>query len=130
MDAVCRAVTGSLTPIVGAEALRRFIPYVQMHEFEALLFSNPERFARALGDERLAREISRIREAFDSPESINDDPTTAPSKRILAIRRSYDKPLYGTLSALEIGLPTMRKECAQFDAWLQRLEALCRDGPR
>jgi len=33
---------------------RRFIPYVQMHEFEALLFADPQRLAVSLGRPDLA----------------------------------------------------------------------------
>jgi hypothetical protein len=45
---------------------------------------------------------------------IDDSPVTAPSKRVARLVRRYEKPLFGTLAALEIGLPTIRRECPHF----------------
>ena len=109
---------------VGDDAMRRFIPYVQMHEFEGLLFSNATSFARAIGQEDIAVPFQRIRDAFASPEDINDDAASAPSKRISNLFPSYEKPISGSLAAMEIGLATIRSECPQFHVWLTRLEAL------
>ena len=123
---LCQALTEALTPPIGLQAMRRFIPYVQMFEFEALLFSDPAALARGIGHENLGAEFRMIRSAFDSPESINDSPRTAPSKRIIKKVEDYEKPIYGTMAAMEIGLPTMRKECALFDKWLKRIEGLAK----
>ncbi|AWV90998.1 DUF4276 family protein [Bradymonas sediminis] len=106
------------------DEMRRFIPYVQMYEFEGLLFSDPERFARGIDQPHLASEFSAIREDFSTPEEINNSPMTAPSKRIEGLYRRYEKPLHGSLAALEIGLATIRAECPIFDGWLERLEGL------
>ena len=106
------------------DAIRRFIPYVQMYEFEGLLFSETKRLAAGLYAHELEPELSAIRAAFSTPEEINDSPETAPSRRILALLPSYDKPLSGSLAALEIGLPRIRQECKRFDAWVKGLEAL------
>ena len=100
----------------------RFIPFVTMHEFEALLFSDCERFARGIGQPEMTSPLQEIRNAFSNPEEIDDSPDTAPSKRVIALIPGYQKPLMGTLAALEIGLVAMRAECPHFDAWLQRLE--------
>ena len=100
----------------------RFIPFVTMHEFEALLFSDCERFARGIGQPEMTSPLQEIRNAFSNPEEIDDSPDTAPSKRVIALIPGYQKPLMGTLAALEIGLVAMRAECRHFDAWLQRLE--------
>ena len=62
---------------------RRFIPYVVMHEFEGLLFSDPEGFGRSIGKGDLTPSFQAIRNEFDTPEQINDSPDTAPSKRVL-----------------------------------------------
>ena len=100
----------------------RFIPFVTMHEFEALLFSDCELFSVGIGQPEVADRLQAIRNAFESPEEIDDSPDTAPSKRILAIIPGYQKPLTGTLAALEIGLAAMRVECPHFDEWLELLE--------
>ncbi len=101
----------------------RFIPYVAMHEFEALLFSDCNGFSTGIGISGLAPEFQSIRDAFTNPEEIDDSPTTAPSKRIEKLVPGYQKPLLGTLAALNIGLPAMRSACPHFATWLKRLEA-------
>ena len=103
---------------------RRFVPLVMMHEFEALLFSDPDRFAQAIGKANLAQGFREIRQEFECPEDINDSPVTAPSKRIENLFPGYEKPLSGVIAVLEIGLQTMRRECPHFDEWLKRLESL------
>lgn len=100
----------------------RFLPFVMMHEFEGLLFSDPAGFARAIEGPDLSDALQRIRCEFETPEDINDSVITAPSKRILALYPGYQKPLMGTLAALEIGLDAIRRQCPIFNAWLQRLE--------
>lgn len=101
---------------------RRFLPFVVMHEFEALLFSDCTTFAHSLGIPALAPEMQRIRDQVASPEEINDSPLTAPSKRIERLVPGYQKPLFGNIAALDIGLPAMRKACPHFDDWVSRLE--------
>ena len=101
---------------------RRFIPFVMMHEFEALLFSDCNQFAIGIDRPELATVFQRVRDAFSSPEAIDDSPLTAPSKQIEALVPGYEKPLLGALAALEIGLETMRAECPHFDCWVSRLE--------
>ena len=103
---------------------KRFIPYVVMHEFEALLFSDCDGFSRGVGQPDLAQAFQAIRDEFNSPEEIDDSPVTAPSKRIETLVPRYQKPLLGNLAALEIGLEAMRIACPQFRIWLNRLESL------
>jgi len=104
----------------------RFIPYVMMHEFEGLLFSDCGGFSRGIGRPELAPKFQAVRDAFDTPEEINDSPVTSPSKRVEAIVPGYEKPLLGTLAVLEIGLDVIRSECPHFRRWLERLESVAR----
>lgn len=104
----------------------RFVPYVMMHEFEALLFSDCETFAGGIGRPQLREDFQRIRDEFECPEKIDDSPDTAPSKRIEALVPGYQKPLMGTLAAQAIGLETIRTACPHFARWLNRLEELPR----
>lgn len=101
----------------------QFIPYVQMHEFEGLLFSSPKALA-AYTDESLETVFQEIVEECGSPERINDSPVTAPSKRILREYARYEKVVHGSVIGLEIGLPLMRSKCDLFKAWIEKLEAL------
>ena len=121
---VQEAMTTELTRLIGDDAMRRFIPFVQMYEFESLLFSDPIAFARGISKEHLSQNLTDIAEQFDSPEHINNSPQTAPSKRIESLIRGYEKPLMGTLGALEVGLDSMRQKCELFDNWLKQLESL------
>lgn len=104
--------------------LGRFIPFVMMHEFEALLFSDCTRFAVSLGFDSKAAALEEIRQQFENPEHINDSPLTAPSKRVSGVIRQYDKVLFGNVAAHEIGLQKFCEECPNFGAWISRLEAL------
>jgi hypothetical protein len=105
---------------------RQFIPHFQLHEFEALLFSEPSALKEWLSLDRPIPDhaFQQIRDAFETPEHINDNPNTAPSKRIEQIAPSYDKVAEGVLIAEDIGLEKMRAACAHFDTWIRQLEAL------
>jgi hypothetical protein len=104
----------------------RFVPFVVMHEFEGLLFSDCAAFCRGIGRPNLESKFRQIREEFGTPEDINDSPITAPSKRVEGIIPGYEKPLLGTLAILEIGLTRLRDECPHFTGWLDKLESLVR----
>lgn len=99
-----------------------FIPNIMVHEYEALLFVQPERFAE-WADQDVVEALKAARQA-NAPEDINDDPRTAPSKRILAAMPGYQKPFHGPLLACDIGLDAMRADCPHFDGWLKKLETL------
>ncbi|MGB7341363.1 MAG: DUF4276 family protein [Phototrophicaceae bacterium] len=121
-------ILSSLENRIGSEPLKRFIPYIQMYEFEGLLFSDPAGFCRGIDEPMLvAEEFKIMRDGFETPEHINDSPVTAPSKRIKIELPKYDKVIYGSLAALEIGLDKIRAECKLFDNWLKKLEALKTD---
>lgn len=103
---------------------RRFIPYIQLHEFEALLFSSDVGF-NGLFSPKEADELSKIVEDYPNPEEINSSPEGAPSKRILAIVPTYDKVLHGDLVAGAIGIKVILERCPRFRAWVERLVSAC-----
>ncbi len=107
---------------------RRFIPYIQQHEFEALLFSDPEAFAAVFPDRGDVGAIRAIRAGVTSPEEIDDGPDTAPSRRILACFDDYQKPVHGVLITNHIGLDVICRECPGFRAWIARLRSLSAGG--
>ena len=102
----------------------RFIPYLSLHEYESLLFSDVEAFAQSIGQPRLFHSFREVREEFPTPEDINNDPETAPSKRVINIHPSYRKVIEGTLAARAVGIQRMRQECLHFNQWLAQLESL------
>jgi hypothetical protein len=123
------AVLADLTAAMGSRFdIRRFVPFVVMHEFEALLFSDCAAFSRGIGRPDLESGLQGIRDQFATPEEIDDSPVTAPSKRVEGLVPGYEKPLLGLLAILEIGLGRIRAECPHFDGWVTRLEGQGRRG--
>ena len=103
----------------------KVLPYVQQYEFEGLLFSDVHAFAELVGGSNERVEALRsIRAQFRSPEHINDNRDTAPSKRIAKLIPRYRKTLDGPLLAMEMGLSVIRSECPRFNNWMTRLESL------
>jgi len=93
---------------------KNFIPNLLVHEFEGILYSNPQAFSAWFG-ESVVPILQGDRNAFPSPEHINDNPLTAPSKRIRNCCDGYDKPLHGSLLAIDIGLDSIRQQCQHFN---------------
>lgn len=104
----------------------RFIPYMQLHEFEALLFASNDGFTAFFSEEQ-AKKTQQIIECYDNPEDINTTPAGAPSKRLLAIKEDYDKVIEGNLIAIEIGFGKIMEKCPRFKAWIEKLIELCKD---
>ena len=102
----------------------RFYPFLMLHEFEALLFSKPDELCRALGQPKILDKLSAIRASFDTPEDINDNPLTAPSKRIISLMPKYHKKVHGPMVSGRIGLETLCGECPHFREWVEWLESL------
>lgn len=105
-------------------AMRRFIPYIQLYEFEGLLFSDPKSIASEIGEPGLEDDFAKIRNTFETPEHVNNSKTTAPSKRIKSLFNQYDKVVHGSLIALEVGVEKICEECHLFDAWVAKLKAV------
>ena len=100
----------------------RFIPYVQRHEFESLLFAAETGFRKYYGEDSvIMSKLKEIFEQFNNPEDINDGSATAPSKRIIRIIPEYEKVVYGNILALEVGLATMMRKCPLFRQWIENL---------
>lgn len=106
---------------------QRFLPYLQLHEFEALLLSDPSKFAvEFLNHDTAIENLSKMCSEFDSPEVIDEGPETAPSKRIIQEIPEYAgrKASAGPRIARTIGLEMIRRKCLHFDQWLASLERL------
>ena len=132
VDALENRLGEALRRVIREYDSRRVIPYVQKHEFESLLFSDVDSFAVLPGvPDEAVRTLRHIRSQFPSPEDINDNRNTAPSRRIAGAMPEYRKVVHGPLIAGETGLDAIRRECRRFDAWMERLETLAgrlRDG--
>ncbi len=104
----------------------RFLPYIQLHEFEALLYCDLSKLQQRIADsERAFAALSKEVRGME-PEEIDEGATTAPSKRIINHVPIYDrlKVRVGAPAAAAIGLPQLRAKCPHFDEWVGRLERL------
>lgn len=104
----------------------RLLPYIQVHEFEALVLADPQELAKDYPESRagvnqLAGEIAA---KFKDPELINGGRATAPSKRIEQKICNYRKPSSGPIITARIGLSKLRNKCPHFSAWVDKLESL------
>ena len=101
----------------------RFIPYIQLHEFEALLFSNPQKIIEEYFEyEKQIQQLIKIKNKFNNnPELINNSINTAPSKRLINLIPEYDKANIGPLIAERIGIEMLMTECSHFDSWINKL---------
>lgn len=114
---VCERMGRSFDP-------QRFLPYIQMHEFEALLYAVPSAFDLEFPNRGYSMKIRKIRDQFNTPEEIDDDPSNAPSKRIVSEIGHYKKRLHGINIARRIGVEAMKSACPFFADWLNSLETL------
>jgi hypothetical protein len=103
----------------------RFIPYIQLHEFEGLLFSDIKGFEALFPNlpNRSKMELCDIISNYANPELINERPDWAPSKRLEKLIPGYQKPLYGNMIALENGFNTILEKCPRFRNWINTLIA-------
>lgn len=102
---------------------QRFIPYIQLHEIEGLLFSASNGFKELFPELPAAnkRELLETVEKYPNPELINDRPGFAPSNRLQRLIPDYRKPLYGSMIALENGFHVIMEKCPRFRSWVETL---------
>lgn len=107
-----------------------FVPYVQLHEFESLTFSDTNELAAVLSPigsystTQLGEKFQNIVEQAGEPEAINDGYETCPSRRISKIVPAYKKRAQGPIVTRRIGLEMLRQKCPHFGKWLSKLEQL------
>lgn len=102
----------------------RFLPYIQPHEFEALLFSDVPVLAQVeQGWQAAATCLAAARQAAESPEHINHGPETKPAARLERelTNPGYRKTRHGPVAAQKIGLMTIERECRFFAGWLAEI---------
>lgn len=110
----------------------RFVPYVQPYEFECFLFVDEICSAYELSNDEtickyIEEEIKKISSQFITPEHINNDPATAPSKRIEHMVPGFVKNKAGRAGfswkiVREVGISNVRQKCFHFNEWLTSIE--------
>jgi|SRR5690554_662234 len=101
----------------------RFIPYMQLHEFEGLLFNDIQIFYDYVPKEELVgiQELEKTFSDYNNPEMINNSKETSPSHRLKRIIQGYNKPLYGHYFAEAIGLDKIRAKSPRFNEWINKI---------
>ena len=104
----------------------RFLPYIQLHEFEGLLFNDINIFYAQIPAKELVgkAELQSTFDNYQNPELINENKETSPSHRLLRIISGYNKIVYGNYLAEAIGLNNIRAKCPRFNQWLNNIEQL------
>lgn len=110
----------------------RFHPCVQLHEFESLLFVDPETTALSIAVaggganySYVARKMAEIKsQSGGLVEQINDDPKTAPSKRLTQLMPGYDKAAWGVTAAADISIAKLCQGCPWLNRWLNEIVGL------
>jgi hypothetical protein len=107
-----------------------FIPYIQLHEYEALAFADVEKLTSVAqplcrySAERLNSDFTAILEEAGHPEAIDDGYETCPSRRIAGIVPAYRKRVHGPIVTSRIGLDVLRQRCDHFAQWIEKLESI------
>lgn len=121
LEFLCEQMQADISPDLAS----RFIPYIQIHEFESLLFSDINVFRDNFDNNEM--DFSKLEDAireFKNPEEINSRPTLAPSKRLMDAISGYEKVVYGSCIAGEIGLEKILEKCPLFSKWFATIRSI------
>lgn len=122
MDSLEQSMLQSLDP----QFQNRFIPYLQLHEFEGLLFNDIDVIKSQIPPEDLVgvKELEETFADYANPEMINNNKATSPSHRLGRIINGYNKVVYGDILSEAIGLERIRAKSPRFNNWITRLESI------
>lgn len=100
----------------------RFIPYIQLHEFEGLLFASKDgfEFLPDIQPANLERLLIAVNEK-ENPEELNDGELTAPSKRLKQLIPGYRKTFHGPFIAEINKIEILLNRCFRFNYWVESL---------
>jgi len=118
------ALRDAVAQLSQEDVASRFIPNVLMHEFEGLLFTNPQKIVDVTRARSAYESLTAVADEFPSPEDINTGRESAPSKRLQRLGTNYGKITHGARIAAAIGLEAIRLKCPHFNKWLSVMESL------
>lgn len=98
------------------------MPYIQLHEFEALVFSSLSAFQELYEPNEIDfNGLKYILQNYSNPEDINEGVDTAPSKRLINIIPGYSKVVEGNMIIEEIGIDLILQTCPRFRSWVENI---------
>ena len=108
------------------QRFENFIPYIQLHEFETLVFASANGIDILFDrDEIDFKGLMNVIEEYPNPEEINNYPDTAPSVRLKKLIPGYNKVLHGIDIINTVGISELLEKCPRFKTWIESMvEAL------
>lgn len=104
----------------------RLVPFVMLHEFEALVFSDLQAMDWEYLDDSDQTRIENLKNELlqcdNLPEKVNNGEMTAPSKRIIKYFPDYDKVTKGVSIVRHIGMKKLLEMCPHFCSWVASIE--------
>lgn len=108
----------------------RFFPYVQMHEFEALVFASLDNLTKVVPADVLkkcSKPLEKaLKEAQGNPEFVDGGEATSPSKRLIDsfknVKKHYAKTSDGLKMIQESGIDNLKERCPHFGKWIKQLD--------
>lgn len=120
------SLENSMLADISADYRNRFIPYLQLHEFEGLLFNDINIIYSQIPNNDIVgkAELEETFANYENPEMINNNRDTSPSHRLQRIIRGYNKVVYGDILSEAIGLARIRSKSPRFNQWISKLESV------
>lgn len=120
MEAILNSIVQEIKPY------RYFVPYIQQHEIETLLFANPKSGFELAEDKRIMNDVILLCAEYESIEDINCTPEGAPSKRLEKIYKEYNQRYDKVTDAVDIivsggGIEPILEQCPRFKKWIDKL---------
>ncbi|HMR90341.1 MAG TPA: DUF4276 family protein [Saprospiraceae bacterium] len=98
------------------------MPYIQLHEFEALVFASHKSIKHLYTDVDVNfSELDQVIIQYPNPEDINDSSESAPSKRLKQLIKGYNKIVDGIIIIEENGIENILNQCPRFKTWVELL---------
>lgn len=99
------------------------IPYIQLHEFETLVFSSIKGIDSLFETNEVDyKGLMSVIQQFPNPEDINNHPDTAPSMRLKKLIPGYNKVIHGIEIIQEVGMMNLLAKCPRFNTWIANIK--------
>jgi len=116
-----QSIVNDITEYKG-HSFNNLMPYIQLHEFEALVFASYKSIKHLYTDVDVNfSELDQVIIQYPNPEDINDSSESAPSKRLKQLIKGYNKIVDGIIIIEENGIENILNQCPRFKTWVELL---------